>query len=67
MDKDMEQPEPSHMVGGILTWDNPFTKELTSIKVEDVWTLHPSVPLLGIYPKKLLHMCPRIHVQEWSQ
>ena len=36
MDKDMEQSEPSHMVGGILTWDNSFIKEFTSIKAEDM-------------------------------
>lgn len=36
MDKDMEQPEPSHMVGGILTWDNSFIKEFISIKAEDM-------------------------------
>lgn len=36
MGKDMEQPEPSHMVGGILTWDNSFIKEFISIKAEDV-------------------------------
>lgn len=28
----MEQPEPSQMVGEILTWEDPFTKELGSIK-----------------------------------